>query len=1373
MEDVEQFARISQLRKAMEDTRPLIEETTNFILRYTSRSGTTTAKDSIFSSSDHAHIQNLKSRFEQFKQQFDRGVSVQSALNLEMLLTEIGTRLLSVLVEVSNEPYTASDRDDALLAELKPKDIERASPHSGCMKGTREDIFSTIDGWLTDFDGPNILWLKGHPGSGKSAIASSLVERLFHLKPLGANFFFQRDNAATTTSNALWRMVAFELSRQYPGVRKILVAKLRADEIYPATTNIESLFKHCIFDALVASEDIPIGRLPVIVIDALDECGGLEGSLSVQRRALMKTLESWSKLPRKFKLLVTSRGEIDIEQTFQATSHVSITLSTGHDVSIHSLNDIREYLKHEFRIIASRYSVSLNAEWPGELTIDALTKKASGLFIWAKTVIRFINMGPPKNQLKLLSEGSGLYGMANLYSRLLEITFPEQTVQYASATRSIFATIILAKRPLSASSITKLLNVEGDLVEDVCIRMRSVLDTQSLLRISHQSFVDFLLDEKICPPTFYIQPDRWEQALTMACLQMMEKELRFNICGLESSYVRNSDIPGLASRVDASLSPELLYSCHFWAEHLFESKKNDEIYSMIEGFMNNRFLYWLEVLSLRRQVNQASSVLRLLNDWIRENEMDNSLARDMQSFVNAFASVISESVPHIYLSALAFTPRGSTISKRYLGYYPRLLKVETGGQKNWPKMQNLLSGHSGWILSMGISPDGKCIASGSTDMSIRVWDAETGEMIGRPFTGHTGPVTSVAFFPNGKYMVSGSKDSTIRVWNMETGQMTGEPFEGHTGSVTSLSVSPNGNYIFSASDDMTVRVWSTESETGTQIGRPFEGHTGSITSVAFSTDGKYIISGSDDTTIRVWDWEAGEMIRGPLKGHRGAIMSMAVFHNGRYIVSGSTDKTVRIWDMETGRHVGLPFIGHTNWVRSVLLSPDSSRIFSGSDDGTIRMWCTAMYEAVEELFEGHTSRIKSLRFSPDGKHIVSGSSDCTIRIWDSDTGKPIGRPFKGHTDEINCVSFSPNGKYVVSGSDDKTIRVWEVKTGELIRPPIEGHITWITFAGFHPNGKYIISGSYDSTIRVWDVDTGKCQVADTHSPVNFASLSPDDHGDWESFSVWDVETQKMIGSRFTGHTDMISSVAFSPDGKHVISGSQDRSIRVWDVDTGKMIGSPFRGHTDTVNSITVSPDGKRIASGSYDKIIRVWEYARVDNDKPTPTFSSTSEMINGWILGPNSELIFWVPPELRDGLWRPNTVAVMGKAVVTKLDLTNFVHGESWTLCHRFRVRICFPPNNWCAIREVPLEPSRLSRKAVGQPFCVLDSRPPTLLKKDYGGRLAFGINGRNVINQLFTEPKARLRHYHFTSPIKVGLCGHYQQNRIWNVLISLNAEPA
>jgi hypothetical protein len=484
------------------------------------------------------------------------------------------------------------------------------------MPGTRENIIAQVVSWTEDQTAPNILWLKGHPGAGKSAIASSLVEQMIKSKRLGSSFFFQRDNVQMSTPNSLWRMVAFDLGRQYPGVRRCLVEKLRTDEIHPITINTLSFFRHFIQDPLLASEDIPLGRLPVIIVDALDECGGLEGRLSVHRPYLMKNIFSWSKLPSKFKLIVTSRSEADIEQVFQTTHHCLVELPTGNKVDNHSSKDIKGFFKHEFGRISTEYP-SLSTQWPGSAIIDQLTEKAAGLFIWAKTAIRLIDMGIPTVQLEHILEGSNTTGMAALYSRVLDISFPQPTQATIEAFHSIFGAIMFTKRPLPVSSIACLLSVNGDTVEYICGRMRSVLDIKSLLRISHQSFTDFLLDPNICPPAFLINSTNENRRLTTACLRIMKESLRFNICRIESSHIPNRDIPDLKSRIEQNITPELSYSSCFWANHLENSQYNIEILVFLLIFMDNQFLYWLEVLSLLNQVGLASGMLQVLINWIR------------------------------------------------------------------------------------------------------------------------------------------------------------------------------------------------------------------------------------------------------------------------------------------------------------------------------------------------------------------------------------------------------------------------------------------------------------------------------------------------------------------------------------------------------------------------------------------------------------------------------------------------------------------------------------------------------------------------------------------------------------------------------------
>lgn len=217
------------------------------------------------------------------------------------------------------------------------------------MEGTRRDILEKIGSWTSDFDAPNILWLTGHPGVGKSAIASSLVEQLGAAKRLGSRFFFQRQRATAMTTQALWRTVAHDLTRQYPTVRKHLLAVLQADETIPTTINVDKLFRRLVQEPLTASRGIATERLPIIIVDALDECGGLDGQYSEVRRSLMRTLEGWSSLPAQFKLIVTSRGESDIARMFSRTKHYCIEISAGQAVGAQSSEDIRVFLTRQLQ----------------------------------------------------------------------------------------------------------------------------------------------------------------------------------------------------------------------------------------------------------------------------------------------------------------------------------------------------------------------------------------------------------------------------------------------------------------------------------------------------------------------------------------------------------------------------------------------------------------------------------------------------------------------------------------------------------------------------------------------------------------------------------------------------------------------------------------------------------------------------------------------------------------------------------------------------------------------------------------------------------------------------------------------------------------
>ncbi|CAE6383894.1 unnamed protein product [Rhizoctonia solani] len=292
-------------------------------------------------------------------------------------------------------------------------------------------------------------------------------------------------------------------------------------------------------------------------------------------------------------------------------------------------------------------------------------------------------------------------------------------------------------------------------------------------------------------------------------------------------------------------------------------------------------------------------------------------------------------------------------------------------------------GHTSAVRSVVFSPDGKSVASGSADQTIRIWHAHNPSSIGEPLRGHSHSIWSVAYSPVGNIIASGSHDQTIRLWDLNTHRHMYQPLlRNHL--VYSIAFSPDAKFIASGGghyslDSSAFSVQLANVQNMTAAANLFKGHTSFIYSVQFSPQGTSLVSGSVDKTIRIWDVERGTTIVGPLKGHTDSVRSVALSPDGSQILSGSFDHTPRLWDTRSGETIGNPYKGHTGYAFSVAFAPRDTYVASGGGDNTVRLWDIRTGRQVG-LFEGHTAWVYSVAFSPCGHYIASGSGDCKVVI---------------------------------------------------------------------------------------------------------------------------------------------------------------------------------------------------------------------------------------------------------------------------------------------------------------------------------------------------------------------------------------------------------
>ncbi|KAG8730084.1 hypothetical protein FRC10_003140, partial [Ceratobasidium sp. 414] len=631
--------------------------------------------------------------------------------------------------------------------------------------------------------------------------------------------------------------------------------------------------------------------------------------------------------------------------------------------------------------------------------LEVLTERSGALFIYAATVVRYIGAYNFSRSVKRLEQILRASTSSNgsdkelnaLYTLILREAFDDPNLddQEKDEMQLVLYTVLCAREPLSVRIMAGILGIERDeFIHAALNPLRSVLDIQKAnegITTLHKSFQDYMFDQARSH-RFYCDAEGHHATLAERCFSLMRvPNPPFNICSLQSSYVLDKDISDLGERTERHISGALFYACRYWGTHLELAGTSLGSLDELRSFLSERLLLWMEVMNLKGCLQPGG--------------------------VNMLITVQNLVEP---------TRRASLTSG------PAPLPIYSIGNR---------------VRCIAFSPDGKQIAAGSDDTTVRIWDPFSGRVIGTPLEGHTGPVCFVAYSHDGKHIASSSTDKTIRVWDAHTGQSSGPPIEGHTGAVFSFVYSQrDSNVIISASEDNTIRYWNVD--TGRMRGEPSIGPAESIYTFARSPDHSRQATGYRDGTIRIWDAQAGTIRNELFQGHTGAIYSVAYSPGNSRIVSGSGDHSIRIWNADTGEAVGNPLIGHTAAVCSVAYTPDGARIISGSADNTIRIWDVSSGETVVGPLMGHHGPVHSIACSPDGAIIASASADNTICIWNAITGRIIREPLKWHTRTSHSIAYSTETTSSTSVSGYDIQCSWNTHAGDLrLNPSLQNVVS--------------------------------------------------------------------------------------------------------------------------------------------------------------------------------------------------------------------------------------------------------------------------------------------------------------------------------------------
>jgi WD40 repeat protein len=544
--------------------------------------------------------------------------------------------------------------------------------------------------------------------------------------------------------------------------------------------------------------------------------------------------------------------------------------------------------------------------------------------------------------------------------------------------------------------------------------------------------------------------------------------------------------------------------------------------------------------------------------------------------------------------------------------------VESGGEGKDVQVVATLKGHAEEVYSVAFSPDGKFVATGSFDHTLKLWESATGKEVktlaGQ--AGHQKQVLCVAFSPDGRSLASGGSDNSLKIWDVPDGSPLKVLFS--EAALDALALSPDGTKLAGAGKDGVIKVYKTSDY---QQLFTVKGNETGVRGLAFSPNNQTLAASGAEGTVRFWNAQNGQFLV-TLGAHHGPANAVAWHPNSQTVYSIGDDGFLKFWQVPNAQQLPRVLPSHGGAVTALALSQDLNQVLSGSADKSVRLTNFANGQPIRTLagadasitaiagnnaivaagsadgrllvwaadgkllgrFRADIKAVTAVSVQPQNTHLLSGGVDGQIKLW----GLPP-RPTRilAHPDSVMAAALSPGGARLYTGAAN-TLRAWDVGKAQLDRQ-FTGN-TVIAVVAVSPSGQVLAAGGADGTVHFWDQQKGmeishlgahNGRITSLALPSEEWMLSAAEDG---TVKLWHLPPAP---PRPFAHPDQITAMAISPDGNHLLTGCTDKQARLWNLKSGQK-ERDLAGPELAVTAVAFSTDGKTVAAGSADKSLTLW-----------------------------------------------------------------------------------------------------------------------------------------------------------------------------------------